>query len=974
MNNKHSNSRKIFMPASFIIIFSILLSLFMPIPVESAGAAPDITVKLNGNEVVYDHDIIVENRDKLEIIADFKAMNAGDTYEVDLPAVFVNLNEETIKEANKDILQYAELTITKDENRRQKIKITFLNHVDAASFSFWAILDVSEENLDERQEIIIDGDLSISIVPTEPIVPPGEYVGPQNPPPPVPEDEADLKKSAPNKVPEKMFLEDTNINSAFYYNLGLNLAQLNRALTGTMRDVLPTGMKLFIPSAPFCGRDSYESAFASFSIFFMTTLIEGDSDDNCHVNISHYYGAAEQYVGYVNAIEISQGRAGSYTAANLAPTIKIPAYLAESIRNADGKYVTYGGVNLGYRIDESGTIHITTLDKAHPDLYEKKHTGPWTDSSLYIPLYNTPDCETEIHAIYNFNSYTVLQERGELVANANREYLGFSVDGTVTSYRWSYKYKGKEELILVVKNDSATDADSFEIEMKGSDSSLSYGKAFYVQPRIYFDQSKWNIPSTGEMTFRNTVTYDYWEKSADTKYVYDFGSSGTVVVGSGKTVDDDKTNHLDPDSGSTIQTYALTFKKLGSEKIPAGNFEVFDRLDANLVFVGRTLKIYKEDGGWVDITDPGQTTDTSATTTADDGINLKAYYDSTSHRVIIVNVGSMSFTGHIKVEFKTDLASDVEYGTKIPNYFGELVESFVSHKIAIQKTDSGGNAVVSSPAEFLIQYTTDSDQQTAQLHDLVDSKGNPVGTLLTDNSGMAQVLYAIDADIFYLKITEVAPPDGYVKITEPIWIKAVRDSVTQKMKYTLESKIDGVMMTIDERGLVTVTVENEKLPETKPEPTQIVLQANKIAQGKALENNQFDFAVYEGETKVATGKNTADGKVVFTPISYDIPGSHVYTIKEIQKNIPNWTMDDREFTVTVEVTEQDGRLTATAVYPEEGVTFLNKYTENSNNADTPKTLDNSHTRFVMVVFILSFGLICFGQKGKPKYLPKHQKI
>jgi streptococcal pilin isopeptide linkage domain len=957
MKNKYFNNSKIFMSVSLVVVFSILMLLIMPIRIGAAGAPPDITVKLNDSEVAYNHDIIMQNGDKLKIIADFKTMDVGDTYEVDLPAVFLNLNEETIREANKDILEYVELSITKDENGKQKIKITFLQNVAASSFSFWAILDVSKEDINEKQEIIIDGDLIISIVPTEPSKPPGSYVGPQNPPPPLPEGDADLKKNVINQVSEKMFLEDTNINNALYYKLRLNLAQFNRPLTGIMRDSLPTGMKLFIPSAPNCGRDSYESAFASFSIYFMSTLIEGDSDDNCYVNISSYPGETAKYVGYVNAIEVSQGRAGTYTIDNLNPVIKLPAYLANSLRNAEGKYIAYDGADLGYRIDESGVIHIMTIDKNHPDVYEKKHTGPWTNSSLYIPLYRTPDCETAIYHTPLFQRTTILQELGNLNENVNREYLGSSADGTIISYRWSYKYNGAEEFILIVKNDSATDIDSFEIEMKGSESSFSYGKALFIQPSIYFDQSKWDIPSTGEITFRNTVTYEDWQKSADTKYVYDLGSSGTVVAEAGKTVDDEKKNHLDPDSGSTIQEYALMFKKLGNETIPAGNFEVFDRLDGNLVFVNKSLKIYKEDTGWVDITDHDKDTDTSAVTTTADGVNLKAYYDSNLHRIVIVNVGVMNFTGRIKVEFKTDLADDVEYGTKIINYFGESVETFVSHTIAIKKIDSNNNAIVSSPAEFLIQYTTDSDLETAQLHDLTDSKGNPVGTLLTDNSGIAQALYALEADNFYLKITEIAAPDGYVKITEPIWIKAVRDSVNQKMNYTLVSKIDGVVLITGEQGLVTVMIENE---EFKPEPIEVIIEANKIAHGKPLGNNQFDFAVYEGETKVATGKNTADGKIIFSAISYDAPGIHFYKIKEISVNIPNWIMDNREFIVKVEVTEQDGILTATVVYPEEGITFINEYTKD----ETPKTSDNGNIRFFTIIFVISFGTICFLSKRR----------
>ena len=931
MKSNRLKTSRVSMHVSFVLIFLVLLSLIAPVCVVAAGAAPDITVKLNGNEVAYDHDITVKDRDKLEIIADFKSMDKGDTYEVALPAIFLNLNEEIIKESNKDILQYVELTILKDPiTGKQTVKIEFLEKVDAASFSFWAMLDVHNGDYDEKHEIIIDGDMIISIYPPQPPPnPPGGYVGPQSPPPKVPDEDVNLKKNVKNVISEKEFLEDTNIGNALYYNLGLNLGQLDRVLNGTMKDVLPDGMKLFIPSAPGCGKDSYEYAFASFSIYFVETMIKGTGDDNCYLEISELSGAANKYVGYVNAIEISQGRSGAYTADDLAPTVKIPSYMAETIKNADGKYVTYGGAALGYRIDEDGIIHTSMLDKAHDDLYEKTHTGPWTNTSLYIPMYNTPDCETGIYYENRVYRQIALQSAGNFNESALREYLGATVDGTKTSYRWSYRYNGVEEFVLVVTNDSLTDIDSFEIEMKGTTDSFSFGKGLQIYPRIYFDQTKWTIPPTGEIVFKNTVTYDYWEKSTDTKYVYDFGSCGTVVAGAGKTVDGDKTNHLNPDADSTIQKYELTFKKLGTEKIPAGNFEVFDILEENLVFLNESLKIYKEEANdeWIDIADPNQNSATSATTTTTDGINLKAYYDSGSHRIIIVNVGKMSFTGRIKIVFKTDLSPDIEYGTKIINRFGETVETFVDHKIAIYKTDSDGYRILSGPATFSIQYTTESDFEMGELHDLTDNHGNPFHSLSTGITGIAQALYRIDDDIFYLKIQELTAPDGYEKLLKPIWIKAVRNLATQKMTYSLAREIDGISLFVNSQGLVALHVENTKIPPPDPEPTEISLEATKVTQGKELIGGQFKFAVYENEELVATATNTAAGKIIFTPISYTEPGRHTYTIKEILENSENWTMDDREFTVDVEVTDDgDGILTAKAVYPEEGVTFINKYT------------------------------------------------
>ena|GEM_PF-1848672 len=995
MKSKRINVGKTGMLISLILIFLVLQSLVAPVYVVAAGEPPNITVKLNGNEIPYDQDVSVKDRDKLEIIADFKSMDAGDTYEVELPAIFINLNEELIKEANKDLLQYVELTIEKDlVTGKQSVKIKFLENVDAASFSFWVILDVQSEDYDEKHEIIIDGDLTISILPEQPPTPPGGYVGPQGPPPKVPEGDLDLIKNVKNVISEKEFLEDTNIGNALYYSLGLNMGQLDRVLTGTMKDVLPNGMKLFIPSAPGDSIDSYEQAFASFSISFISTLIQGTDDDNCYLEISDLPGAAGKYLGYVNAIEISQGRTGAYTTDDLAPTLTIPSYVAASIKNADGKYVTYGGAALGYRIDEAGIIHITMLDKDHDSLYEKQHVGPWTDSSLYVPLYNTPDCESSIYWEYGTYRTIVMQYTGNSGDSPLREYLGTTVDGTKTSYRWSYRYNGVEEFVLVVSNDSLTDTDSFEIEMKGTADSLSFGNGLQIFPRIYFDQTKWTIPPTGEIVFENTVTYEYWEKSANTKYVYDFGSCGTVIAGAGKTVDDDKTNHQNPDAGSTVQKYALTFKKLGDEKIPAGNFEVFDRLDENLVFINRSLKLYKEGAAdeWIDITETDPNDDASVSTGTADGINLKAYYDSATHRILIVNIGDMSFSGRIKVEFETELAPDVEYGTKITNYFGETVETFVDHKIAIHKTDSDGNTIVSEPAVFSIQYTLEDDFETGALHDLTDSQGNFFHTFSTGSTGIAEALYRMEADLFYLKIVEGIAPSGYEKLKEPIWIKAERDPATKKMQYSLAREVDGVALSVSPRGLVALSVENKKIHPVVPEETKISLEAKKVAQGKDLVDGQFNFAVYEGETLVATATNTKDGKIIFTAISYDAPGTHTYTIRETSESSENWTMDDREFTVYVEVTENDdGTLTAVAVYPEQGVTFINKYTKttteseeedpsannpeipvnkipekNPNQTNLPKTSDPRNILLAISIGIITlvFAYFCIERKVK----------
>jgi len=98
-----------------------------------------------------------------------------------------------------------------------------------------------------------------------------------------------------------------------------------------------------------------------------------------------------------------------------------------------------------------------------------------------------------------------------------------------------------------------------------------------------------------------------------------------------------------------------------------------------------------------------------------------------------------------------------------------------------------------------------------------------------------------------------------------------------------------------------------------PTPTSIVLSGTKVLEGKILEREQFEFALYENNIEIATTKNAANGVFSFGEISYDREGEHTYTIKEIGKGL-NWVnYDDSTFEVKVLVTDVGGRLEANVV-------------------------------------------------------------
>jgi len=107
----------------------------------------------------------------------------------------------------------------------------------------------------------------------------------------------------------------------------------------------------------------------------------------------------------------------------------------------------------------------------------------------------------------------------------------------------------------------------------------------------------------------------------------------------------------------------------------------------------------------------------------------------------------------------------------------------------------------------------------------------------------------------------------------------------------------------------------------------VVLTGTKLASGGTLTDGQFAFAVVnESGVTVATGTNNAAGNITFTPINYssnDI-GTHHYSIFETSLGINGWTPSSVVYHVSVTVIDNgDGTLTATPIYPRQGLVFIN---------------------------------------------------
>ena len=107
----------------------------------------------------------------------------------------------------------------------------------------------------------------------------------------------------------------------------------------------------------------------------------------------------------------------------------------------------------------------------------------------------------------------------------------------------------------------------------------------------------------------------------------------------------------------------------------------------------------------------------------------------------------------------------------------------------------------------------------------------------------------------------------------------------------------------------------------KPNPDEFSvtdqITVTKSLTGRDLKEGEFSFELVEGEGKdakvVATGKNAADGKITMSPVKYDKPGKHTYTLREVNGGTTSKgiTYDDKTYTIVTTITDKgDGTLEA----------------------------------------------------------------
>ena len=109
------------------------------------------------------------------------------------------------------------------------------------------------------------------------------------------------------------------------------------------------------------------------------------------------------------------------------------------------------------------------------------------------------------------------------------------------------------------------------------------------------------------------------------------------------------------------------------------------------------------------------------------------------------------------------------------------------------------------------------------------------------------------------------------------------------------------------------------------------IKATKYLTGRDMTEGEFSFELVEGNEVVARGTNATDGKITMSEITYNEPGKHTYTLREVPGDAGNGiTYDGKTYTIETTITDKgDGTLEAKHVLKgDDEAKFSNSYKPN----------------------------------------------
>jgi len=156
---------------------------------------------------------------------------------------------------------------------------------------------------------------------------------------------------------------------------------------------------------------------------------------------------------------------------------------------------------------------------------------------------------------------------------------------------------------------------------------------------------------------------------------------------------------------------------------------------------------------------------------------------------------------------------------------------------------------------------------------------------------------------------------------------------------------------------------------------EVTIDGIKYLQGRELSSGEFTFGLYQGDTRLSTAANLANGKFSFPAITYtaqDI-GTHIYTVREDAGSLGGVKYDATVYTVVVKVSDNgQGGLTLTKTVDgaaDTAIIFTNTYEASPTSATLSgtKTLEGRQLNSAEFTFELYSANADFSQQGSLLY-------
>ena len=241
-------------------------------------------------------------------------------------------------------------------------------------------------------------------------------------------------------------------------------------------------------------------------------------------------------------------------------------------------------------------------------------------------------------------------------------------------------------------------------------------------------------------------------------------------------------------------------------------------------------------------------------------------------------------------------------------------------------------------------FTLEAVTPGAPMPDKTTAKNDAAGNVdfgkttfkLSDLEGVAPADDGSRTKEFKYKVTETGSAAGVTNDPDAVTGKTFTITLKDDGKGKLTATKKPAQETAQETAFTfTNTYTVGELPSSITDQIKI----DKQLTGRDLKKGEFSFELLENGKVVATGSNDASGNVTFEKITYNQPGHHTYTVREVNNDLGGVTYDDQAYTVYTTISDNgDGTLSAEhqviatitdngeAVPAEKNaITFSNKY-------------------------------------------------